>query len=123
MIETILVSVFSLIGVATLSKVGLVAGINFYNYGKKKYEKKKLKKSLKKSLKNYDFQNFQNVIYQIKTYDNAYNKSLFIKMKKKYFFYDKTVENIDDFNDRFLDENNIINIIRNEIEMSLSKRE
>jgi len=122
-IEAIIISVVSLLGVATISKVGLVASVNLFNLGKRKYEKRKLKKLLKKSLKNYDFVDFQNIIYQIKTYDNAYNKSLFIKMKKKYFFYDKTVNNIDDFNNRFLDDNNIINIIRNEIELSLSRRD
>ena len=97
---------------------------------KKKYQckkrKKKLKALLRISIENLNYTNFINVIYDIKQYDVVYNKSLFNKCKKKYFFNDVHFESLNNFNMRFDDnylenEQYITNIIKREIELSLSR--
>lgn len=126
-IETIVVSLISAGGLAVFSKVGMVAGINFYNYYRKKSDKKKLKKLLKQSLTNNNFKDFQNVIYRIKSYDSTHNKYLYVKMKNKHFFTDKCIEDSYYFNKRFNIENDISSptilrrMISQEIEKSLNE--
>ena len=126
-VETLIFSAISAGGLAVLSKVGLVSGINIYNYYKQKKSKKKLKKKLKKALQNYNYQDFQDIIYRIQSYDDVYNKYLYVKMKRKYFFTDKCVDDIYYFNKRFNMIEDITSptilrkIVNEEIEKSLNK--
>lgn len=126
--EVVIITLISTAGLATISRVGMVGGINFYNYYKKKKTKRILKKKLKKSIKECDFITFKDIIYRIKAYDNTYNKYLYIKMKRKYFFTDKTTKDIYFFNKRFNLNDNIPSptivrsIVREEIELSLNKK-
>jgi len=128
--EILIYTLLSGIGLATISRVGLVSGINIYNFYKKKKSKIKLKKELKKSIKQCDYELFQDCIYKMKAYDHTYNKSLYIKMKQKYRFSSKCYEDIYYFNRRFNITQNfdtspslIRNMIRDEIiELSLSKK-
>lgn len=124
--DVIIITLVSSIGLATMSRVGMVSGINFYNYYIRKKRKKDLKKLLKKNITECDFIGFQNTIYKIKAYDNAYNKYLYVKMKKKYFFNDYATTDIIHFekrfnlNDKIFNKDNLRKIIKEEIELSLS---
>lgn len=126
--EVIIITLISTAGLATISRVGMVSGINIYNYYIRKKTKIILKRKLKKSIEKCDFINFKDIIYRIKAYDNTYNKYLYIKMKRKYFFTDKTTKDIYFFNKRFNLNDNIPSpsilrsIVREEIELSLSKK-
>lgn len=127
--ELLVYTVLSGIGLATISRVGLVGGINIYNFYKKKKSKIILKKKIKKSIKNCDYELFQDSIYEIKAYDNTYNKALYIKMKHKYRFSSNCYEDIYYFNRRFNITQNfdtsptlIRNMIKDEIEISLNKK-
>jgi hypothetical protein len=127
--EILVYTLISGIGLATISRVGMVSGINIYNFYKKKKCKIELKKEIKKSIKECNYELFQDCIYKMKAYDNTYNKSLYIKMKQKYRFGSKCHEDIYYFNRRFNITQNfdtepaiIIQIIRDEIELSLNKQ-
>lgn len=126
--EIAIITLISTAGLATISRIGVVGGINIYNYYVRKKDKYRLKKRLKESIKDGNYEDFQQTIYRIKAYDNTYNKYLYIKMQQKYRFDNKCNEDIYYFNKRF----NINNLypspsvirtmIRDEIELSLSKK-
>jgi len=105
-----------------VTKVGLELTRILLKRSVQKTEKKILKERLFKSIRDIDFLSFQNTIYDIKTYDSEYNKSLFTKMKKQYIFNDRHVNNFEKFNRRFNNEyeEDLTNLIKREISKSIS---
>ena len=103
-------------------KGGIELSKKIFDYRIRINKKKELKERLLISIKDYDFNLFQNVIYEIKQYDIEYKKSLFIKMKKQYFFYDKHTINFESFNLRFNPnyEEDLKEMIKREVSISLS---
>lgn len=86
-----------------------------------------LKKELRKSIAKLDYIEFKDIISKIKTYDNFYNKEMYIKIKFSLGFTDKVVDSLEHFENRFdktkIDKDIILNNkIRNIVrEYSISK--
>ena len=97
-----------------------------YKYIKRKQKKKNLKNILFQNMNNLNYNEFINTIYKIKQYDERYNKNLFIKIQKQFFFTEKHFENFSTFERRFDSsyynkQAKLKEMIKNEIELSISQ--
>jgi len=115
MIElAIIISVATAISFAAFTRGSGTAMIWGMKQGRALFIKKILKKKLKKSMKKCSYNDFSNVIYDIKNFDIQYDKSLFNSIKLKYNMSDDNINSRSYFNNRFsLDKNknNIYDIL------------
>ncbi len=125
-LEIIIASVGSVVGIGLLGKVVFYGGQRgFYEVVRRK-QKNKLKKKLSKSIDELNYNDFLDCIYTMKNYDNKYYKNQFNKSKSFYKFSDNILENKNNFLRRFdsnycESEDRIAKLVRYEIEASLSK--
>ena len=124
-VSLIIISGVSTIGAVGLSRISYVVFFTLEGFLKRKNKKKKLKKQLYKSIKDLDYIDFVNTIYEIKNYDDEYKRTLFIKVKKQFFFNNKQIEDVDffmkRFNDNFIKNEELKKMIHEEVSLILSQ--
>ena len=93
----------STIGMGAVARISYTLGFTGLTIFKRKKKKKELKNKLYQSIKNIDHLDFVNTIYEIKNYDEKYDKNLFIKVQKQFFFNNTHINSKDKFLKRFDD--------------------
>ena len=121
----VVIGVASVAGVGTLIKVSIEVSKSVIKKIRRTKEKKVLKINIKESIENLNYTNFVNVIYQIKQYDDKYNKNMYVKVKNQYLFGQVHIDNLHYFKRRFdsdyiENEKYIKELIHKELSLSLS---
>lgn len=87
-----------------------------------------IKRKMKKAIKTLDYEEFKNIIYEVKVMDNKYEKTGYLKLKQSFFFGDNVLEEKEIFLMKYdpnYDYETVINGIGNNIkeliEMSVSR--
>ena len=119
------IGVTSVITFGGLIKFSLLVSKRVVSQYKRKKKKKKLKKEIADSIDNANYHNFVNVIYEIKTYDDKYNKNLYVKCKNQYSFREIHYSTLKNFSRRFSDnyeeqQQMFEEMVKSQIELSLS---
>jgi len=114
------------VGGSLITKVGLSVGKYTFNDALRRYKKRKLKKELSLTIDKLDYQAFLDVVYKIQNYDRKYSKTQYQKCQKQLKFSNKILTDKQYFLRRFdieyeTNPDFIKNVIREEIELSLSK--
>ena len=90
-----------LVGIGGLAKVSWIGIVMTIHRIKRKIKKKTLKQNLFISMNTINYNDFINVMYKIKNYDDEYHKNLYIKVQKQFFFNEKHFEDLHSFQRRF----------------------
>ena len=125
-LEVIIGGIGGVLTIGILGKFGVVGCKIAIKEIVRRKKKRKLNKKLSNSIDILDYNEFLDCIYEIKNYDNKYNKYQYNKMKKHYKFNNNIMDNRNLFLRRFDTNYNesgerIANIIRHEIERSFSE--
>ena len=126
-LESIITAGASLLGIGMIGKgIAVIAPKLFVEINRRRI-KRQLKKNIAKAIDTLNYNDFTDCVYEIQQYDIKYFKKQYNKIKNHYKFSDKVLENKTYFLRRFdsnyeCNEEVLRNIVKREIELSLSKK-